>query len=155
MTHCPCGSTSEYSLCCGVFIDQKQRPTTPELLMRSRYTAYFLKNFNYVKQTMRGKPAQDFDEARTALQHINWIELQIIHTSMQSTTHGFVEFIAYFIEHERLKSIHESSEFICEAGQWFYVNGSHTETGESKPISRNALCPCKSKKKFKNCHGAI
>lgn len=39
---CVCGSQQTFALCCEPFIKQRKVATTPEQLMRSRYSAYAL-----------------------------------------------------------------------------------------------------------------
>ena len=153
-TNCPCGSQHQYADCCGLYIGGMQSPPTPEALMRSRYTAYNLANTGYIKKTMSGKALVGFDEieAKRWAKKANWIGLQIIKTIDKSDAIGFVEFIARFIEGDKLKSIHETSEFYCAQGKWFYVSGVQAAT-KNTTILRNTPCPCGSQKKFKNCHG--
>ena len=40
---CPCGGGS-YGACCGPFLDDAEAPSTAERLMRSRYTAFALRD---------------------------------------------------------------------------------------------------------------
>ena len=62
MSLCPCGSQHLYDSCCGLYLDKKQKPQTPEQLMRSRYTAYSVANIDYIKNTMQGNPLIGFNE---------------------------------------------------------------------------------------------
>ena len=43
-THCLCGSGIDYQHCCGFYHSGEKIPETAEALMRSRYTAYSLRN---------------------------------------------------------------------------------------------------------------
>lgn len=157
MNSCPCGSKQAYASCCEPYIQNKQHPSTPELLMRSRYTAYCLANIDYIKATMRKKAALGFDEhdASRWSKRVTWINLKVINTEMDDLNKGYVEFIATFVDISVLKSIHEKSEFIKENGQWYYVDGIQYGNGTSvrQIISRNTQCPCDSQRKYKNCHG--
>lgn len=153
---CPCGSQKNYSSCCEPFIIGKQKPTTPEMLMRSRYTAYTLAKIDYIKATMRGDALVGFQaiEAERWAKRVCWIRLEVFHSTIENETTGYVEFEASFVDHARLKSIHEHSQFIREEGQWYYVGGTHRPTSQAeKIINRNTTCPCGSQRKFKNCHG--
>ncbi|KTD40995.1 YchJ family protein [Legionella parisiensis] len=157
MSSCPCGSQNTYEFCCGLYIDNKQLPETPEQLMRSRYTAYSTGKIDYIKNTMTGKAATNFNEmeAEKWANRVTWIDLDVIDTSMSGPDKGFVEFKARFSEHNQIKFIHELSEFHKENGRWFYIDGVHKDklNKTSKPkVARNAPCPCGSGKKFKNCH---
>ena len=151
--NCTCGSQQDYTCCCGLYIEGNQIAPLPEALMRSRYTAYTQANISYIKNTMKGKPLIGFDEvaAKHWADTVNWVGLTIVNTSIPHDELGSVEFIAKFIEGEKLKSIHEISEFRCDHGVWYYIGGNLQPT-TNKGLSRNALCPCDSQKKFKNCH---
>lgn len=156
MSLCPCGSQQEYLSCCGLFIEQHQKPTTPEQLMRSRYTAYSLANISYIKSTMKGKPLIGYNDeaARLWAKKSIWLNLEIINSYMETPEQGFVEFCARFLEHNQLVLIHELSEFHFEHNSWWYVDGINKLPKENKhlKIGRNTPCPCGSGKKFKNCH---
>ncbi len=151
---CPCGSKIDYSHCCGLYLDADLMPSTPEKLMRSRYSAYVLANIDYIKKTMRGKALAGFDESNTQswAESVKWLGLEIISTRNESPNCGFVEFIARFLEGGKQRAIHENSEFHRIDERWYYVNGTHLKNPSVK-IGRNSFCPCGSNKKFKNCHG--
>lgn len=157
MSFCPCGSQRTYEQCCGVYIDTEQYPQTPEQLMRSRYSAYSLAKIDYITKTMKGAPLVNFNpqEAKVWAQSITWIGLTVMQSFMETPEKGFVEFSATFLDRNRLKVIHELSEFNKENDLWFYVNGTNRELSDknnNKKIARNSPCPCGSGKKFKNCH---
>lgn len=158
--HCPCGSQLLYENCCGLFIEGKQQPTSPELLMRSRYTAYTLANIDYIKKTMKGKPLIGFDDEKITkwAMRVTWVGLHVLNTAVEGENQGTVEFIARYIEGDWLKCIHEISDFKREHTAWFYLDGQHpastTATAKQK-VSRNASCPCGSQKKYKNCHEGL
>jgi SEC-C motif-containing protein len=154
MKLCPCGSLHNYSSCCEPFIDEQQLPATPEQLMRSRYSAYSLENWDYLKKTMLGKVLTHFIESENNnANKILWLSLQVINSSQTTPDKGFVEFIAYYLKNNRLDSIHENSEFKRENGKWFYIDGIHYSGPKKQRVSQNSPCPCGSHKKFKNCHG--
>lgn len=48
---CPCGSGNRSAVCCERFFSGGVFPTTPEELMRSRYTAYVRKEIDYLVAT--------------------------------------------------------------------------------------------------------
>ena len=157
MSQCPCGSTIDYFDCCGLYISDEDIPKTPETLMRSRYTAYSMANIDYIKKTMKGKPLINFNdlEASHWAKQVHWMGLKIIETHMDSSDEqtGFVEFIATYLDGQTIKNIHEISQFQYTNNHWFYVDGQYVSNSPRiQQISRNAPCPCGSKKKFKNCH---
>lgn len=158
MTKCPCGLSAAYEVCCGAYINGPSTPQTPEALMRSRYTAYSQANIDYIKKTMRGKPLMGFSETNATnwAKQVNWLGLRVIQAYLDSenTNKGYVEFIAQFEENNQPQVIHELSEFECDNGTWFYVDGKTPQKSRKQfkqTISRNAPCPCGSAKKYKNC----
>jgi len=127
MLPCNCGLNKSYSDCCGQYISGKKKPTTPEQLMRSRYTAYSKANISYIKKTMQGSALVGFNEINALLwaKSVAWQNLEVLNTFTELTTNqrGFVEFIATFSEHGEVKTMHEISEFHFIKGSWFYVDG--------------------------------
>jgi SEC-C motif-containing protein len=155
MKQCPCGSNLSYSLCCDSYINGQDTPKTPEALMRSRYTAYTLADIDYIKKTMRGKSAIGFneEEAKQWAQSVYWLELNLIKTIPHATdaSIGYVEFAAKYLDKNVIRIIHEISEFHHIDDIWFYTDGKQIEH-PTQLIGRNTVCPCGSKRKFKNCH---
>ncbi len=158
MLHCPCGLIKTYSECCGRFIDGNETASTPEELMRSRYTAYTRINIDYIIRTMK-PPANigfDADATKQWAEDANWSQLDVLNARQQANR-GFVEYIAQYYMDNRRHVLHEMSEFLLENGQWYYINGKGPYTKDVEEailkISRNDLCPCGSKKKYKKCCG--
>ncbi len=159
MNTCPCGTHKPYDHCCGLFISGQQLPTTPEALMRSRYTAYTQANIDYISNTMKEPASKDFnpEEARSWANDVSWLKLEIVDTSYDDDHHGKVEFIAHYA-HENMKYVlHEVSLFRRDDKQWFYIDGhgplNKPQTRAHKKISRNDPCSCGSNKKYKKCCG--
>ncbi len=127
MNHCPCGSHIDYMDCCGLFHNGVQSASSPEKLMRSRYSAYAFAHIDYIIRTMKGKPLLDFDalEVETWSKSVQWVGLEIVRVKDISPKLGYVEFIAHFLEKGKSQTIHEISEFHLIDGHWFYVNGVH------------------------------
>jgi len=117
--------------------------------MRSRYTAFVLKNENYLKQTWVDSECPRNLELD---QEVNWVRLDVVDTNdgSQNDTKAQVEFKAWFIENEKLFCLHEISDFEKQNGQWLYHSGKILEE-PAEAISRNQMCPCGSGKKFKRC----
>lgn len=126
MKHCPCGFDKNYNDCCGRYIESQENASTPELLMRSRYTAYTLANIDYIVKTMKYKAAEHFDaaDAKQWAESVTWLGLKVLNASMENAR-GNVEFIAYYQAGNQQHELHEKSEFVCENGKWFYIDGSH------------------------------
>jgi len=116
---CPCGGKA-YAQCCGRFIEQGQIPQTAAELMRSRYTAYVLRNDDYLLATWHAStrpPPPIADEA------LKWLGLEV----RGNTQHGdeaTVKFVARYRDAGgRAHRLQETSRFVREDGRWFYVSG--------------------------------
>ena len=138
---CFCDSGQSFHNCCGKFINFSQNTATPEQPMRSRYSAYVLKNEHYLLKSWHPSTRPTSLELDNDL--IQWQKLKII-----SVFENKVHFVAYFInEKNHTFSLYEQSEFINDE-QWFYLAGQELKTSE---LTKNMLCPCRSGKKFKRC----
>jgi len=160
MKQCPCGSKQDYNVCCGLYLDGKQLPATPEALMRSRYTAFTKANIDYIQATMMGEAAKDFDPIQTKQWALaaKWMGLAVLYREMdpKDDHHGFVEFVAHYELQNQVHRIHEYSEFQRVNDRWYYVDGQQGPR-PLRPASepgRNDPCPCGSGKKYKKCCGA-
>lgn len=156
MKNCYCGSPLPYAQCCQPYHLNLQTAQTPEILMRSRYSAYASANIDYIQATMRDKASIGFDpmSAKLWAQRVIWVKLQVLNAPPPSSTHGQVEFTASFVDNKKLIQMHEISDFLYTEGRWFYVGGqSVLQEKPEIPILRNTLCPCGSSKKWKHCHG--
>ncbi|TBR38065.1 zinc chelation protein SecC [Marinomonas agarivorans] len=161
---CPCGSDLLYDACCGVFHNTSVTAPTAEALMRSRYSAFYLKNFNYIESTQQlpdapDQSAQDIKEANETTQ---WLKLEVLETigGQEQDEEGMVAFSAHFKEGRHTGKLQERSLFKKVNNQWFYISGEH-EVKQQTPLvtpaemklGRNEPCHCGSGKKFKKCCG--
>ena len=117
---CPCGSGKDYSECCGLYIEGKTPPPTPESLMRSRYTAYAKNNLDYIEQTMRGAALEQFKQKGG--EGVEWIKLEVL-CSEEEGDEGTVQFIATFRHQGEERLLHEISSFKKVNGRWYYTKG--------------------------------
>lgn len=121
---CPCGSNKAYSLCCAPFLNGTKIPTTAKALMKSRYTAYYLKNEQYLFNTWHpsSRPASlDLRNDKT-----QWQQLKILNTKRGKVTDkkGWVSFAAFYTDEQGQSGVlKEESLFVREAGRWFYHSG--------------------------------
>jgi SEC-C motif-containing protein len=157
MRICPCGSDKTYNDCCGKFIMGLAAPTTPEELMRSRYSAYMQADIHYIAQTMKGPAQKNFHpaSAQSWAGQVTWLGLEVIR-AFEEEGKGYVEFIASFSAQGQKEIIHELSEFHKEAGGWFYVDGTQLKPRPAvakSQLGRNESCLCGSGKKYKKCCG--
>jgi SEC-C motif-containing protein len=135
---------------------------TAEILMRSRYTAFAIHNFEYIAATQKLKeePKQTAADIENSNDHTQWIKLEINGTEdgLEKDKQGVVAFSAHFKEGKHIGRLSERSIFKKTKGQWFYISGEH-EVQKNTPlvnsdamnIGRNDPCLCGSGKKFKKC----
>lgn len=121
---CPCGSDKVYVACCGPYLDHAQRPATAEALMRSRYSGYVRAREDYLLRTWHPSTRPetlDLNDAGT----VNWLGLKIFRTEAGGSddTRGVVEFVARYKVGGKAHRLHETSRFVREGGQWFYLDG--------------------------------
>jgi SEC-C motif-containing protein len=87
---CYCGSQKSYNDCCFPFLSGKLIPETPEQLMRSRYSAFCIKNIEYLISTHHPSRRQP-DERDLLNQTINttqWFGLKILTISKNKISQG-------------------------------------------------------------------
>lgn len=120
---CPC-SDKPYVECCSSYLLGKKIPTTCEQLMRSRYTAFALKDVPYIEKTMIGPAKEDFDEEalKERLKDQEFVDLEIVET-IERGNKGTVEFKAFFRIGSDGYYLHEKSEFVKQDGKWYYFDG--------------------------------
>jgi SEC-C motif-containing protein len=126
---CPCGGGS-YAQCCGRFISRAEVPQTALELMRSRYSAYVLRDEAYLQATWYARSRPDMKLAAED-EGLKWIGLEV-RRHEQHGDEATVEFVARYKVNGRADRLHEVSRFVREEGQWFYVDGSFPQNGKSK-----------------------
>jgi len=161
MSECPCGSKHEYSACCEPIIKSQQQALTAEQLMRSRYSAYVMKELDYIYQSTLPSQRNDYDEKATRrwAEKSQWEGLEILSTEKggEEDTDGKVEFIAHFKNKNNRHYHHESADFVKKDGKWYFSEG---HAVPQKPVirsapkvGRNYPCSCGSGIKYKKCCG--
>jgi SEC-C motif-containing protein len=159
MKTCPCCSGKSYKDCCEPFIITTSYPQTPEILMRSRYTAFALANVDYIFHTMADQALLSSDRASTQsfIDDVEWLGLEIISAAKPSSneSEGIVEFVAHYKVNGEVKILSERSQFAKKEGRWFYVSGEHklmrSVAHRSNTPNRNDPCSCGSGIKYKKC----
>lgn len=111
-----------YLDCCGAFIEGDALPTTPEQLMRSRFTAYATNRIDYIKKTMSGKALKIFNRGSQTSASLNWQDLTILDAPLPTTDEGTVEFVARYLLNGEIHSMHEKSKFRFHKKRWFYTD---------------------------------
>ena len=152
---CPCGSDMLFSECCEPYILQRKLPSSPEALMRSRFSAYVKKAYAYIVNTYTVASKQNLTVANIAeaSKDTTWIKLEVM-SAYEQDEHGEVEFIAFYKVGHRFYAMHELSRFIKEDKRWRYVNGDMLGKTGNINLGRNDTCLCGSGKKYKHCCAA-
>ncbi|HWW68570.1 MAG TPA: YchJ family metal-binding protein [Duganella sp.] len=142
---CPCGGPS-YAACCGPYIDGAAIAPTAETLMRSRYTAYGLRNEAYLLATWH-RSTRPTEPIMSDEEKLQWLGLEVksalrlrqrkVKVTGMATAptsdpdRDTVEFVARFKVNGRAQRLHEISNFVREPAEggprWFYVDGSFPE----------------------------
>ncbi|MGE0527812.1 MAG: YchJ family protein [Bdellovibrionales bacterium] len=122
---CPCGSTKTFSSCCEPYLRGKEAAPTPETLMRSRYTAFCIKDLPYIEATTDPQRRLDFDFEATArwMNESEFMGLEVLSSSEEGTK-GRVEFRALYRSSDGLEQTHhEYSRFRKQRGIWYFSDG--------------------------------
>ncbi|MGF1901495.1 YchJ family metal-binding protein [Aliivibrio sifiae] len=124
--HCPCGTKKNYSVCCEPIHNNHELAKTPELLMRSRYSAHVKQLPQYIIDTYHAScHAEEFREGIEESIALDWRKLKVISFNLSKTNdnEGFVSFKATYSENGQLHQLKEHSRFLKENGKWYYVDG--------------------------------
>lgn len=124
-TACPCGNSS-YTKCCARFITDGHIPATAAELMRSRYSAFVLRDEAYLAATWH--PDTLPTDSITGEDDVKWIGLNIVKHQQHDDNNATVEFIARFKVGGRAHRLHEVSQFVRLTpdnlpAHWVYVEG--------------------------------
>ena len=116
---CPCGG-GLYARCCGP-LHEGAVAASAVALMRSRYSAYALGLYDYLRATWHASTLPDSlgEEDGDALK---WLGLQV-KNHREDGDGATVEFVARFRVRGRGQRLHEISRFVREDGRWFYLDG--------------------------------
>nr|WP_236822455.1 YchJ family metal-binding protein [Andreprevotia sp. IGB-42] len=101
--------------------------TTPEALMRSRYSAYVLGLEDYLLTSWHASKRPATLDLATDTPG-KWLGL-VIKASHAEGDRGEVEFLARYKMGGRAHRLHERSRFVREDGRWYYVDGELFEGG--------------------------
>lgn len=121
MKNCFCGNKEPFSRCCGPLLNGSVTATSPEKLMRSRYSAYVMAAVNYLYDTTHLSQRSHTSKADIEqwAKANSWKQLEVI--GADSST---VEFKAHYRGRDgKLHIHHEKSTFIYENERWYYVDG--------------------------------
>jgi SEC-C motif-containing protein len=119
---CPCGTGEPYVRCCGPLHAGDRHADTAEALMRSRYSAFAVRDAVYLAATWDpGTRPGDI----TLDPDLQWTRLRVLAVQDGGPTdeHGVVEFRAHFRRQGEPDVLHERSTFVRRAGHWVYTTG--------------------------------
>ncbi|MCX5213784.1 YchJ family metal-binding protein [Kitasatospora sp. NBC_00240] len=118
---CPCGLPASYGDCCGRFHRGEAVAPTAERLMRSRYSAFVVRDEAYLLRSWHPgtRPAGvDFDPG------LRWQRLEV-HAGTEGGpfhTEGTVDFSAHFTDGGSPDVLREHSRFVRVDGAWVYLD---------------------------------
>ena len=104
--------------------------------MRSRYTAYTLRDEPYLLATWHSstRPAalhlardNATRDSSTRDSSNKWIGLEVKRAASTGDNNAIVEFVARFKTGGRAQRMHEVSRFVREDRRWYYVNAQQGE----------------------------
>ncbi len=170
MQECPCGSVFPYTDCCGILIRGTTVADTAEDLMRSRYTAHVVEEWDYLIQTRRSDERKDLQDMAIANEGVEWKKLEVLHSHKggQADEEGEVTYSATFEKDGKTEVLKETAIFLKEEGRWVYcgqrsqpkIASPAKASRSAKPfvrsgakVGRNDPCSCGSGKKYKKCCG--
>ncbi|GLX76835.1 UPF0225 protein [Thalassotalea insulae] len=159
---CYCGNKNAFEQCCLPIILGNKLASTPEQLMRSRYSAYAARYPQYIYDSYACEPQknQSLDEITQWAEQTLWLKLTIVANDtapLDSIKHSEhenlpkVHFKALYLDGKQFCLMEEISRFIKENGQWRYLDGDIIYHEALPTPKRNAPCLCLSGKKFKHC----
>ena len=160
-TACPCDSGLPYASCCEPLIKGVTAASSPEALMRARYSAFAHQEMPYLLETLHPGQRSDYDEEGAAkwARESDWTGLEILDVKGDPAKEnsGSVEFRASYRRNNEKLEHHELAEFRKTNGTWYFYDGKMVAPGqfqrETPKVGRNDPCPCGSGKKFKKCCG--
>lgn len=147
---CYCCSGVSFEKCCEPIIKKRASAESAEALMRSRFTAYCLGDYQYIFDTYATsqRSGLSVEALAKSAEDTRWFALK---ARPVSGTNNYVEFSAFYIENKKTGVLHETSQFVFENDEWRYSTGTiHSDTGMIK-LGRNDACPCGNTKKYKQC----
>ncbi|MDR5171709.1 SEC-C domain-containing protein [Methylobacillus flagellatus] len=119
---CPCESGAAYERCCRRWHEGEPAPDA-EALMRSRYAAYVLGLKDYLLHTWHPSTRLASLQEEADAQPLKWLGLKVLRHEATGGDQANVEFVARYKVNGKAERLHESSRFVREHGQWFYVDG--------------------------------
>ena len=107
--------------CCLPLLRGEEHASSPEILMRSRFTAYALGGFGeYLLKTWIPEKRLLLTTEELSCKSTDWKALEILNQSTEKEK-AFVEFRAYYVDGNGIMQVHhEKSLFFKIRESWFY-----------------------------------
>jgi SEC-C motif-containing protein len=158
---CYCGSGNSYAECCEPIITGEKSAPTAEALMRARYSAHVVNEFDFLEESIHSstREAVDREKMQQWSDTIKWegIEVHATKAGGEKDEEGRVAFTARYSVNGVEQELREDASFVRENGEWRYldgnVHGHRPYRREAPKVGRNDPCTCGSDKKFKKCCG--
>lgn len=151
---CYCGNEASYEECCQPHLAGNKKPENPERLMRSRYSAFCIKDIEYLVSTHHHskQKADEREQLVSTFAHTKWLGLKVLTSEIDQSdkNSGHVEYLA-FRQTKKIEQLHENARFIYENNRWYYLDG---DLLPDVKLGRNEPCFCGSGKKYKKCHAS-
>jgi SEC-C motif-containing protein len=121
---CACCSGLEYADCCEPFHKGDETAPTAEKLMRSRYSAFAVKAYDYLEKTIDPQTFEKFDHQgnRDWGDSVEFVGLEIVRAE-EIKNKAVVEFKAHFRKDGIELVHHEVSKFRQQGGVWYFREG--------------------------------
>jgi SEC-C motif-containing protein len=118
---CYCDTGLNFDDCCGLYLMNNLKAPTALALMRSRFSAYVIKDADYLLATTHSSERKYYskEDILNWATTNEWLRLEII-----SSTETTVAFKAYFLDEHKVPQTHyEFSTFKQENNVWYYLEG--------------------------------
>lgn len=133
---CPCGAKATFDKHCQPIIKGKAPADTAERLMRARFSAYSIRDVDFLVKTTAEVQREKLDAEELAdyCNSIRCISLKILATEAGGPTDetGVVRFHASLLVNGKRTLHSEISQFHREGGAWVYAEGPGEEEADSE-----------------------
>jgi SEC-C motif-containing protein len=161
MHPCPCSSGQSLEACCLPVIQSERPASSPEELMRARYTAFTRGDVDFIVDSHHPETRDNVDPEEIAAWsgESEWLGLEILGSSggADAGDEGTVDFSARYMQSGHPHDHREHATFRRDGGAWKFYDGEplvqQPIRRESPKVGRNEPCPCGSGRKYKQCHG--
>jgi len=158
---CHCGKGPSYEECCKPFLTGKKKASSPEELMRTRYSAFVEADIDYIMDTHDPDTVGQIDRKGTEAwaKESDWMGLEILEVERGTPDDNFgrVDFVAKYKLKGSTVEHRESATFRQHNGKWYFTDGEQIAgppvKREGPKVGRNDPCSCGSGKKYKKCCG--